>query len=65
MQKRIVAYYVGQLFIILSFFTLAPLSLAFYDNDMRTMFAYGTTTLLSFLIGFGHRIAGKKLRIKQ
>ncbi len=51
MQKRIVAYYVGQLFIILAIFMLAPLCLAYVDNSRESLNAYTMSLLIA--MGFG------------
>ncbi len=51
MQKQVVAYYVGQLFIILSFFMLAPLSLAFFDGSQKSINAYVMAIAVSICSG--------------
>ena len=57
------AYYVGQLFIILSFFMLAPLSLAYYDNDMDSMNAYIMAMIISICSGILLRYAAHRLKV--
>ncbi|NQZ18062.1 MAG: TrkH family potassium uptake protein [Bdellovibrionales bacterium] len=63
MQKRIVAYYVGQLFIILAFFMVAPILLAIHDNATTTMYAYGISAAISLLVGISLRVGSKKLKV--
>lgn len=63
MQKRIVAYYVGQLFIVLSFFMLAPLALAFYDNSQESLNAYTMAILISIGSGIALRYFAHRLKV--
>ena len=65
MQKKIVAFYVGQLFIILSFFMLLPAGLAVFDKDKKAMFAYFASAGLSCLIGFALRYLGRKNNLQN
>ncbi len=70
MQKRIVAYYVGQLFIILSFFMLAPLAMAYYDDAQESLNAYMMAILISIGSGillryFAHRLKVNILSISR
>jgi trk system potassium uptake protein len=61
-QKRLVAYYVGQLFLVLAFFMLAPLALAYVDGSEKSLNAYTLSTLMSMLIGFGLRFLSFKYK---
>ncbi len=63
MQKRIVAYYVGQLFIILSFFMLAPLAMAYYDNSQESLNAYMMAILISIGSGILLRYFAHKMKV--
>lgn len=62
MQKRIVAYYVGQLFIILAFFMIAPFALAYFDDQSSPLYAYGTSIIISLLVGLFLRYISFKLK---
>ena len=63
MQKRIVAYYVGQLFIILSFFMLAPLALAYVDNSQDSLNAYTLAMVISLGLGIILRYTAHRLNV--
>lgn len=65
MQKRIVAYYVGQLFIILAFFMVAPIALAIYDSSHRAMYAYAISAVLSLSLGFSLRLISNKFKVSE
>ena len=60
MQKKIVAFYIGQLFMILSFFMLMPAGLAIYDADKKAMMAYLLSASLSCFIGLFLRHFSRK-----
>ena len=54
------AFYVGQLFLLLACFLLIPLGLAFYDNLPGSILAYGVTAILSLVCGFALRFFHNK-----
>lgn len=60
MQLKIVAYYVGKILIILSFFMLAPLGLAYYDSAHASTHAYLISFFVSVGLGLGMRIIAKR-----
>lgn len=62
MQKRLVVYYIGQLFIVLAFFMLAPLCLAFADVSERSLNAYTIGILVSLIIGFSLRFISHRFK---
>lgn len=65
MNARIVSYYVGQLFIVLSLFMLAPLGLSFHDGTMAATNSYAGCAVLSFLLGvLLRRFVGKEEVLK-
>ena len=51
MKKRIVAYYVGQLFMVLALFMCAPFALSYWDGETGSSYAYGTAIIISFVSG--------------
>lgn len=63
MQKRIVAFYVGQLFIILSFFMLAPLGLAVMDQNEKAITAYVLSIVISLGFGLALRVISYRLKV--
>ena len=51
MKKKIVAYYVGQIFITLGFFMFIPMGLAFWDGETHSVNAYSIATVISWTLG--------------
>ena len=51
MQKRIVSYHVGQLFIILAFFMCIPLAMSYWDGVEESLFAYRLSMFISLVFG--------------
>jgi len=52
LNGKIVSYYVGQLFVVLSLFMLPPMALAFYDGSPNGARSYGAAAAISFFSGF-------------
>lgn len=62
MQKRIVLFYVGQLFIILAFFMLAPLGLAYKDQAKESIQAYILSIAVTLSLGLILRLVSHRLK---
>ena len=63
MQKRLVVYYIGQLFVVLAFFMLAPLCLAYADASERSLNAYTIAILISLIIGLSLRFISHRFKV--
>jgi len=63
LHKTIVAYYVGQLFIVLAFFMMAPLALAYVDSSPKSLLAYSVSSGLSMGIGLLLRYACHRMKV--
>ena len=63
MQKRIVAYYVGQLFIVLSFFMLAPLAFAYVDHSQASLNAFSFSMGFSLCLGILFRYMAHRMEV--
>ncbi len=63
MQKRIVSYYVGQLFIILAFLMTLPLAVAFIDKDTRSSNAFALSMIVTVCFGLLLRFISRQLNV--
>jgi len=63
MQKRLVVYYIGQLFVVLAFFMLAPLCLSYADASERSLNAYTISILVSLIIGLSLRFISHRYKV--
>jgi len=61
LNRLAIAHYVGQLFIILAAFLVAPLALSIYDHTTPATVAYGVSLVISLGLGFLLRYMGTKL----
>jgi len=62
-QKRIVSYYVGQLFIILALFMSIPMAVAYYDNDSNSIRAFAFSMLTAVCSGLLLRFISYRLKV--
>lgn len=60
MNLRVISQYVSSLLVLLALFLVAPLALAFVDNNGDGIFAYGMTALLVVIVAFVLRKLGRR-----